>query len=271
MTKVGDHAHETPEGGIRLRAGSSIFPAPSCRRTYNSRVPPEVPVSALPSSHPPLVLPGRFRAVVFDMDGLLLDTEPMWHDAERELLERHGDTFTEADMIASHGRALVDTAAVYGERLGLPAADIEQEIAEIMLAHYLTGAPLHAGARELIDALDGRLPMAVASNTAGILVRKALDAVGLGVLDVVASGMDIGSTKPAPDVYLEACRLLGVDPADAVAFEDSPMGVQAAKSAGMTAIGVPERPDVDLLDAGADLVLASLAQVVVSPGTGRVG
>ncbi|MEI7744299.1 MAG: HAD family phosphatase [Chloroflexota bacterium] len=211
-----------------------------------------------------LHLPGRFRAAVFDMDGLLLDSEPLWHDAERELLERHGDSFSEADRIASHGRALVDTAAAYAERLGVPASDIEREIGEIMLAHYVGGAPLHIGARELVDALDGRLPMAIASNTAGVLVRQALDAVGLGRLQIVASGIDLGSPKPAPDVYLEACRLLGVAPADAIAFEDSPMGIVAAREAGMFVVGVPER-GTDLAAAGADVVLASLAGVVVAP------
>jgi HAD superfamily hydrolase (TIGR01509 family) len=225
-------------------------------------------VTTLQSAIASLVLPGRFRAVVFDMDGLLLDTEPMWHAAERELLARHGDIFTDADMVASHGRSLVDTAAVYGARLGIPPADVEREIGEIMLAHYISGAPLHAGARDLVEALDDRLPMAVASNTSGILVRRALDAVGLGVLEVVASGIDIGMSKPAPDVYLEACRLLGVAPADAIAFEDSPMGVQAAKAAGLFAVGIPERPDVDLADAGADVVLESLHQVTVEPASG---
>jgi HAD superfamily hydrolase (TIGR01509 family) len=220
-------------------------------------------VTALPPATATLLLPGRFRAAVFDMDGLLLDTEPMWHDAERELLARHGDEFTVEDMIASHGRALVDTAAIYGARLGLPAAEIEREIAEIMLAHYLSGAPLHAGARELVEGIAGRMRIAVASNTAGILVRKALDRAGLGMIETVASAMDMGSTKPAPDVYLEACRRLGVAPADAIAFEDSPMGIQAAKAAGLYAVGVPERDGAGLAEAGADLVLRSLADVVL--------
>ena len=210
-----------------------------------------------------LTLPGRFRAAVFDMDGLLLDTEPLWHDAERELLERHGDTFSDADLEASHGRALVDTAAVYAERLGFPADAIEREIGEIMLAHYVAGAPLHAGARELVDALEGRVALAVASNTSADLVRQALDAVGLSALGVVVSGQDLGQPKPAPDVYVAACRALGVAPADAIAFEDSPMGVQSALAAGLFVVGVPERPDVDLAAAGAHLVLGSLGEVIV--------
>lgn len=213
-----------------------------------------------------LHLPGRFKAVVFDMDGLLLDTEPMWHDAERELLARHGDVFSDEDKIASHGRALVDTAAAYAPRLGLPAEDIEHEIHEIMLAHYRSGAPLHAGAEALVQGLRSHLPAAVASNTSGALVREALEAVGFHHLDLVASGIDLGAPKPAPAVYLEACRLLGVAPEDAIAFEDSPMGIAAAKAAGMYAVGIPERPDVDLAAAGADLVLESLAQVSLGVG-----
>jgi HAD superfamily hydrolase (TIGR01509 family) len=221
-----------------------------------------------PSSPAPaasIQLPGRFRAAIFDMDGLLLDTEPLWAEAERELLERHGDVFTDADREASHGRAASQTARAYALRLGLPEEDIEREILDIMLAHYASGPPLRPGARALIGALDGRMALAVASNTTAPLVERALQAAGLHVLVIVASGADMGRPKPLPDVYLEACRLLDVEPGDAVAFEDSPAGIRAAVAAGLTAVGVPDRGHVNLSAAGAHVVVPSLAHVVVEP------
>lgn len=218
-----------------------------------------------PPAYASLVLPGRFRAAVFDMDGLLLDTEPMWNDAERELLERHGETFTEADLIASAPLSLGETAALYSERLGRSARDIEQELSELMLARYVSGAPLCPCAQALVEALDGRMLMAVASNTTRAHVRQALDAVGLVTLTLIASATDLGSPKPAPDAYLEACRLLEVGPIDTVAFEDSPVGIQAAKAAGLFAVGISRFDGVELQTAGADLVFGSLCQVVTEP------
>ena len=205
-------------------------------------------MNPLPPAHASLVLPGRFRAAVFDMDGLLLDTEPMWNDAERELLERHGETFTEADLIASAPLSLGETAALYSERLGRSARDIEQELSELMLARYVSGAPLCPCAQALVEALDGRLLMAVASNTTRAHVRQALDAVGLVTLTLIASATDLGSPKPAPD-----------------AFEDSPVGIQAAKAAGLFAVGISRFDGVELQTAGADLVFGSLCQVVTEP------
>jgi HAD superfamily hydrolase (TIGR01509 family) len=222
-------------------------------------------LGAVTSALPALVLPGPYRAVVFDMDGLLLDTEPLWDRAEAELLARHAHVFSDADRAASHGRASADTAVAYAARLGIPAGEVEREMLDLMLGHYREGATLRPGARELVAAVAGRMPMAVASNTLGRLVREALDASGLGVLGTVVSGLDLGRPKPLPDVYLEACRVLGVAPADAVAFEDSPMGVRSAVNAGLVVVGVPERDGVDLAGAGAHIVLDSLEQVSVQP------
>lgn len=213
---------------------------------------------------PSVVLPGRFRAAVFDMDGLLLDSEPLWHDTFRELLARHGDAFTDADRAATLGRALADSAGILAPRLGMPAEVLAAEIHASMLEHYTRGAPLHAGARSLIEALDGRIPLAVATNTPADVARLALRASGLDTIRVVASGTDLGRPKPLPHVYREACRLTGVAPSEAIAFEDSRNGVRSAFDAGLTVVGVPEQ-GVDLTGSGAHALLDSLGEVVVEP------
>jgi HAD superfamily hydrolase (TIGR01509 family) len=211
-----------------------------------------------------LRLPGRFHAAVFDMDGLLVDSEPLWVLAEAELLERHGDRLTAEDVEATHGRSIDDTIVAYAVRLGgIDPDGLRAELMSIMRAHYGTSPPIRPGARELVRLLAGRIPLAVASNTDVDLVRLAL--AGAGLLDAftaVVSGADMARAKPHPAVYLEACRQLGVAPRDAVAFEDSPAGVQAAKAAGLTCVAVPDREGVDLGAAGADLVIGSLAELV---------
>jgi HAD superfamily hydrolase (TIGR01509 family) len=215
----------------------------------------------------PLVLPGRFRAALFDMDGLLLDSEPLWASAEAELLERHGDHLTEADRAATHGRALADSVRVYAARLGGLDRDLlEAELLDLMRRRYLEGAPLHEGAAELVHALSGRLRLGVATSTTTPLVEIALRGVGLlDAFEIVASGADLGAGKPDPTVFLEGCRLLGTDPEHAVAFEDSAVGVQAAHAAGLFVVGVPDRDGVAprLVAAGADVIIESLADVVV--------
>jgi HAD superfamily hydrolase (TIGR01509 family) len=217
----------------------------------------------------PLVLPGPFRAAIFDMDGLLLDTEPLWAQAEAELLERHGDRLTEADRVATHGRGMTESVAIYAERLGgLDPVVLETELMALMRAHYESGPALQPGAAALVRRLEGRMRLGVASSTTAPLVHLALERAGLlDAFEVVTSGADLGRSKPFPDAYLEACRALGVSPAEAIAFEDSPVGVRAAVAAGMVVVAVPDRPGVgpSLRAGGAHHVVASLADVVVTP------
>ncbi len=212
----------------------------------------------------PFTLPGRFKAAVFDMDGLLVDSEPMWALAETDLLERHGSQFTPADAEATHGRSIEDTIGAYAPRLsGADPVALRAELMALMRSRYNERSELRPGARELVRWLEGHMRLAVASNTDGELVRLALERTGLlDAFATIVSGADIGRAKPHPDVYLTACRALGVEPHDAVAFEDSPAGVRAAKAAGMTCVGVPERDGVDLAAAGADVIVASLAELV---------
>jgi HAD superfamily hydrolase (TIGR01509 family) len=217
-----------------------------------------------------LQLPGRFHAVLFDMDGLLLDSEPLWVSAETELLERHGERFTEADREATHGRALAESVAAYAERLGgIDATALEVELLGLMRARYAVGAPLRPGARSLVRGLVGRVRLGVASSTTTPLVRLALEGAGLlDAFEIIASGADLGRAKPHPAAFLEGCRLLGVEPADAIAFEDSPVGVRAAHAAGLFVVAVPDREGVaeGLVAAGADLVLGSLEDVGLEAG-----
>ena len=212
----------------------------------------------------PRTLPGRLRAARFDIDGGLRATQHLWAQAETELLARHGATFSPADVEATHGRSIEDSVAVYAARLGgVSAVVLRAELMALMRAHYRAGPSVRPGARVLLRALEGRLPMAVASNTDGDLVRLALAGAGLeDAFRAVVSGADVGRGKPQPDVYLAACRSLDVRPRDAVAFEDSPVGVQAAKAAGLTCVAVPERAGIDLGAWGADLVAGSLLDVV---------
>lgn len=232
-------------------------------------VPLAIQSPAVTATTHPVVLPGAFRAVVFDMDGLLLDTEHLWVQSEAELLERHGERFTAVDHEATHGRSMAESVVIYAERLGgVDPALLEAELLDLMRAHYDTGPALQPGAETLVRSLVGRVRLGVASSTTAPLVRLGLERAGLlDAFETITSGADLGRAKPFPDAYLEACRILDVLPSEAIAFEDSPVGVRAAVAAGMVVVAVPDRPGVEsvLWAAGAHHVVASLADVVVSP------
>jgi HAD superfamily hydrolase (TIGR01509 family) len=205
-------------------------------------------------------------AVVFDNDGLLLDTESVWTRAERDLFERRGREFT-----AMHKRELVGTSAevaggVLERRLDEPdrATELIEELNELVIAELEHGVEAMVGARELLHGLGQRgTPIGLVSNSPLAFVRRSLEIVGFhDRFDAVLSAHEVAAPKPAPDPYLEVCRRLGIEPApDVVALEDSPTGVAAARAAGLTVIGVPSLEGVVLDEA--HHIAASLLDDVV--------
>lgn len=214
---------------------------------------------------------GRFAAVVFDNDGLLLDTEEAWTRAEETLFERHGSTFT-----LEHKRVLIGTspatsAAKLEAMLDLPGRGpaLVDELHDLVMEEALAGVPPRPGALGLLDAVRAAgLPVGVASNSAREFVERVLSVAGLldGHFDVVVTASDVDHPKPAPDLYLAACAALGADPERAAALEDSATGVAAAVAAGMYVVAVPYFPDLPI--EGASLTSDSLADPRVAEALG---
>jgi HAD superfamily hydrolase (TIGR01509 family) len=200
------------------------------------------------------------RAVVFDCDGLLIDTEVRWAVAERRVVEQLGGVWSAELRDLLVGGSGDNTAREIAAWAGLPVTAAAEVLVDVYASYHAVldeqGVEPMPGAGSLVDAVAGRLPMAVASNTREQTVRATLAASGLPAEFELVFTPDRGRRpKPAPDVYLAACEALGVAPAEAVAFEDSLPGAAAARAAGMFVIAVPS-PGVHDLEA--DLVLGSL-------------
>jgi HAD superfamily hydrolase (TIGR01509 family) len=210
------------------------------------------------------LLPDRYRAVVFDMDGLLLDTELLWHRAETELFARHGAEFSWDDKMAVIGSSFDFTADYFADRLGLPrkrGAALVEEMTDLMHEHLREQVDGRPGAVELVERLRGRTRLGLASNSPRPLVDTALATARIGdAFDAIVTSDDVEHSKPAPDLYLLACERLGVAPADALALEDSPSGIAAAKAAGLTCIAVPQFAETDV--SAADRVIDSLEELL---------
>lgn len=193
-------------------------------------------------------------AVVFDNDGLLLDTESVWTRAEEDLFARRGTAFTPADKLELVGTSAEIAGGILERRLGEPGRAVEliEELNELVVAELEHGVEAMIGARDLLHALVQRgTPIGLVSNSPLIFVRRSLEIVGfVDHFDVVLSAHEVAAPKPAPDPYLEACRRLGVEPGpNVVALEDSPTGVAAAVAAGLTVIGIPSVEGVALEEA----------------------
>jgi HAD superfamily hydrolase (TIGR01509 family) len=204
-------------------------------------------------------------AVVFDNDGLLLDTESVWTRAEEDLFELRGTEFTPADKLELVGTSAAIAGGILERRLGEPgrAGELIEELNELVVAELEHGVEAMLGARELLERLQGKVPLGLVSNSPLRFVQRSIELAGFeDFFDVVLSAHEVAAPKPAPDPYLEACRRLGVEPgSEVVALEDSPTGVAAARAAGLTVIGIPSVEGV-LLDEAHHLAESLLDEVV---------
>jgi HAD superfamily hydrolase (TIGR01509 family) len=207
------------------------------------------------------------KAVVFDNDGLLLDTESVWTRAEQDLFRRRGLEFTPAHKHELVGTSAAIAGGILERRLGEPgrAAELIEELNELVVAELEHGVEAMLGARELLHALKQRgTPIGLVSNSPLVFVTRSLEIAGFeDRFDVVVSAHEVAAPKPAPDPYLEACHRLGVKPGpDIVALEDSPTGVAAASAAGLTVIGIPSLEGI-VLDEAHEIAESLLDEVVV--------
>jgi len=201
------------------------------------------------------------EAVLFDNDGLLLDTEAVWSRAELKLFERRGIEFT-----IDHKRSLVGSSAeIAGRKLARflnepgQAAELIDELNDLVLAELEGGVDAMVGARELLELLRlAGVPIALVSNSPRRFIERSHEMAGTGLpFDAVVSGHGRPEGKPAPDAYLEACRQLEIEPSKrVVVLEDSPSGVTAGIAAGLYVIGIPSVPGIELEQA--DLVAGTL-------------
>jgi HAD superfamily hydrolase (TIGR01509 family) len=204
--------------------------------------------------------------VVFDLDGLLLDSEQVWDAAREELAKERGGRWHPQAQRDMMGMSSPEWSRYMHDVIGLPETpeEISKEVVRRLEAHYRKDLPVIAGAQAAVERLAERWPLGLASSSNRELIDLALDLMGIAQhFRTTVSSEEVARGKPAPDVYLEAASRLGIDPHRAAAIEDSHNGIRSAKAAGMRVIAIPNRhfpPDEEAL-ARADVVLNELAEL----------
>jgi HAD superfamily hydrolase (TIGR01509 family) len=205
-------------------------------------------------------------AVVFDLDGVLIDSEPVWERVRRELVAERGGHWAPDAQRKLMGMSTQEWARYLSEDLGvgLPPAEVATLVIDRMAASYREHLPLLPGAVEAVHRLASRWPLGLASSAAAVLIETVLESAGLRpYFQVMMSTEEVPHGKPAPDIYLAVTARLGCSPPDGAAVEDSSNGLRSAAAAGLRVIAVPRPqypPDPDAL-AAASLVLPSLTEL----------
>ena len=205
-------------------------------------------------------------AVVFDLDGVLIDSEQVWNKAREELVRERGGTWHEHATADMMGMSSKEWSQYMHDRLGVPMepAAINDEVVRRVMSIYEQGLPLLPHAVDTVRELAARWPLGLASSSNRPIIELVLERSELApCFAVVVSSEEVDRGKPAPDVYLAVARGLGVDPKDCVAIEDSTNGIKSAVAAGMRTIAVPNPhfPPADDALATAAVVVQSLAEV----------
>ena len=204
-------------------------------------------------------------AVVFDMDGVIVDSEHVWDEARERLARERGGRWHEGAQRDMMGMSSLEWSRYMHDVIGLPEPpeEISREVVRLMEAVYRERLPLIEGAREAVERLAARWPLGLASSSNRPLIDLVLELAGLDrCFRATVSSEEVARGKPAPDVYLEAARRLGVDPARCAAVEDSESGIRSAKAAGMRVVAVPNAryPPAAEVVALADVVLRSIGE-----------
>ena len=206
------------------------------------------------------------EAVIFDMDGVLLDSEAVWDAVREGLVRERGGRWHDGAQRDMMGMSAPEWSRYMHDELGLreSPAEIDDEVVRRMAASYRDHLPLIPGATEAVAGISARWPLGLASSSNRPLIDLALELAGLApAFQVTVSSEEVARGKPAPDVYLECVRRMSVAPACAAAIEDSHNGILAAHAAGMRVIAIPNPsfpPHQDAL-AEADVVLGSIPEL----------
>jgi HAD superfamily hydrolase (TIGR01509 family) len=203
------------------------------------------------------------KAVVFDLDGVILDTEELWNEVREGLARERGGRWSERAQSDMMGMSSTEWSQYMHDDVGLPESpdEINREVVDRMLERYTQELPLIDGAVDAVRRLAAEWPLGVASSSNRVLIDKVLDVSGLASsFQVTVSSEEVARGKPAPDVYLEAAHRLGAEPSQAAAIEDSASGIRSAHAAGMAVIAIPNHafpPPADVV-ALAAVVLDSI-------------